>query len=368
METNIFKALHMEQNEVVMCRFLADLLDPRGWHRCGTQFLESFMREFVEFSPTDKECVHLERTCVMTEYLIDNGRRIDIMLQNPMFSVPIEAKINAGDQQGQCYDYSPYARNAKLIYLTRDGRAPSEYSRKAVNGEEVLPEERIRRVSWEKICDWLETVPGTPEQIRQYTEVIRSFLSKSEKQQPDLDLICNMLKLFQIEMDQALAGRYSLEILEDSYKSYQIWEKQNLNFCPGLNYLVKSVDSILENGLQMWFRIEVADDGCLSAGFCLVNRKEGERGTKENVTDATAEAVKRVGDLRFILSRDDWWFVWRFSNGKQDIAHDDVPNFKTMNQCAMDLLDPVKLKKFIKKTLQIFEDQLLQYLKSLPEQ
>lgn len=368
METNIFKALHMEQNEVVMCRFLADLLDPRGWHRCGTQFLESFMREFVEFSPTDKECVHLERTCVMTEYLIDNGRRIDIMLQNPMFSVPIEAKINAGDQQGQCYDYSPYARNAKLIYLTRDGRAPSEYSRKAVNGEEVLPEERIRRVSWEKICDWLETVPGTPEQIRQYTEAIRSFLSKSEKQQPDLDLICNMLKLFQIEMDQALAGRYSLEILEDSYKSYQIWEKQNLNFCPGLNYLVKSVDSILENGLQMWFRIEVADDGCLSAGFCLVNRKEGERGAKEKVTDATAEAVKRVGDLRFILSRDDWWFVWRFSNGKQDIAHDDVPNFKTMNQCAMDLLDPVKLKEFIKKTLQIFEDQLLQYLKSLPEQ
>ena len=230
-----------------------------------------------------------------------------------------------------------------------------------------MPEERIRRVSWEEICDWLETVPGTPEQIRQYAETIRAFLSKSEKQQLDLDLICNMLKLFQIEMDKALAGRYNLEILEDSYKSYQIWEKQNLNFCPGLNYLVKSADSILENGLQMWFRIEVADDGCLSAGFCLVKRKEGERGTKEKVTDAAAEAVKEVGDFRFILSRDDWWFVWRFSNGKQDIAHDDVPNFKTMNQCAMGLLDPVKLKEFIEKTLQIFEDQLLQYLKPLPE-
>lgn len=374
MERNIFRALHMEQNEVVMCRFLADLLDPRGWHGCGTQFLESFIREFVELSPAGKEFVHLERTCVMTEYRIDNGRRIDIMLQHPMFSVPIEAKINAGDQQGQCYDYYPYARNAKLIYLTRDGHAPSEYSRRSLNGREILPEESIRRISWKKICDWLETVPETPEQIRQYTAAIRSFLSKSERQQPDLDLICDMLELFQVEMDQALTKRYNLKILEDSYKSYQIWEKQNLNFCPGLNYLVQSADSILGNGLQMWFRIEVGNDGCLSAGFCLVKRKEGERGTKENVTEAAAEAVKKVGGLRFILSRDNWWFVWRFSNGKQDTDHDDVPNFKTMNQCAANLLDAQnrpdadRLREFVEETIQIFEDQLLQYLKSLPEQ
>ena len=86
-----------------------------------------------------------------------------------------------------------------------------------------------------------------------------------------------------------------------------------------------------------------------SSRHYLVNQKGGKRGTKEKVTDAVAAAVKEVGDLRFILSRDDWWFVWRFSNGKQDITHDDVPNFKTMNQCAMDLLDPVKLKEFIEK-------------------
>lgn len=31
MGTNIFTALRVAQNEVVMCRFLADLLDPEGW-------------------------------------------------------------------------------------------------------------------------------------------------------------------------------------------------------------------------------------------------------------------------------------------------------------------------------------------------
>ncbi len=30
MESNIFKALKMAQDEVLMCRFLADLLDPKG--------------------------------------------------------------------------------------------------------------------------------------------------------------------------------------------------------------------------------------------------------------------------------------------------------------------------------------------------
>ena len=81
------------------------------------------------------------------------------------------------------------------------------------------------------------------------------------------------------------------------------------------------------------------------------------------IFDSAAEAVKKVGGLRFILSRDYWWFVWRFSNGKQDADHDDVPNFKTMNQYARDLMDLTALNEFVKKTLQIFEDQLLGYLK-----
>lgn len=86
------------------------------------------------------------------------------------------------------------------------------------------------------------------------------------------------------------------------------------------------------------------------------------------VFDSAIEAIEKVGGLRCILSRDYWWFACRFSNGKQDVDHDDVPNFKTMNQCAKDLRNLAALNKFMEKILQIFEDQLLQYLKSLPEQ
>lgn len=177
-----------------------------------------------------------------------------------------------------------------------------------------------------------------------------------------------MLGEFRNQIGQRLAANYGLELLEDSFKSYHedVWEKKNqsLTFCPGLNYHIKSVEfsGPENNNLQMWFRIEVADDGYLSAGFCLANRGDGKPGAPVKIFDSAAEAVKKVGGLRFILSRDYWWFVWRFSNGKQDADHDDVPNFKTMNQCAKDLRNLAALNKFMEKILQIFEGQLLQYL------
>ncbi|MCI9375776.1 MAG: PD-(D/E)XK nuclease family protein [Oscillibacter sp.] len=361
MESNLFMALRMEQNEVVMCRFLADLLDPKGWHKRKTQFLKSFLRDVVQLKDVEK--ARLENTCVMTEYRIDNDRRIDIMLQNPAFSVPIEAKINAGDQESQCYDYFPYVRNAKLVYLTKWGDAPSEWSRKETNGKgKEIPKEELCCISWKDICIWLEKESGTLEPVRQYTEAIRSFLPKLEKRHSDCGLVCDVLTAFRREMGQGLADRYGLVELPHSYKSYQDWEKiQGLSFCPGLNYRVQ--DANFSDSQQMWFRIEVADDGYLSAGFCLVNVKAGEYGKKAKTKDFAVEELYRQFDqFRFILSRDGWWFVWRFSNGKQGVFQDDVPNFKTMNLCAANLRCPKKQAEFVTETIQIFKDQLLEYL------
>lgn len=391
MGTNIFTALRVAQNEVVMCRFLADLLDPEGWHECKMKFLESFIERFVKLENVEKKNLHLERTCVMTEYLIDNGKRIDIMLQNPAFSVPIEVKINARDQQSQCYDYAFYARHSKLVYLTKDGHLPSEWSRKAKDGKKEVSKEEICCVSWEELCRWLEEAkdsnwlkkkPEALTQVAQYIAAIQPFWTKGET--PCTNDCCNLVRFllreFQNQIAKRLAADYGLELLDRSFKSYHedVWEKKNqsLAFCPGLNYRIKGVEfpEPKNNSLQMWFRIEVAGDGYLSAGFCLANPDRGEGKIQWKVTDSAAKAAEKVGGLRFILSRDNWWFVWRFSNGKQDVDHDDVPNFKAMNQCAANLLDAQnrpdlgRLREFVEKTIQIFEDQLLQYLKSLPEQ
>ncbi|MCI9187101.1 MAG: PD-(D/E)XK nuclease family protein [Oscillospiraceae bacterium] len=361
MTVNMFKALRIEQNEVMMCRFLADLLDPHGWHGYRAKFLKSFLRDVIKLG--DFEDTLLERTCVMTEYLIEKDRRIDIMLQNPEFSIPIEAKINARDQQSQCYDYQPYARNAQLVYLTKEGTPPDEASRRAADGTgEATP---IVLISWKQICLWLEEESAPLEQVRQYTEAIRSFLPVPQKPQAGGDLLClvrEVLEEFRHTMAQGTAAQFGLEELPHSYKSYLDWEeKQHLKFCPGLNYRVRHAAFSQKETLQMWFRIEVADDGYLAAGFCLADVKPGKSGSKVNANSIPLEAIKHLD--RCILSRDNWWFVWRFSNGRQDAARDDVPNFRTMNEYAQKLGTASEREKFVKAAVRIFTDQLLGYLK-----
>lgn len=388
MESNIFKALRVAQDEVLMCRFLADLLDPKGRKSAGnkpdTAFLKSFLEVLLQMDSAKLK--NLERTCVMTEYLIDNGRRIDIMLQHPQFSIPIEVKIHAGDQEAQCYDYHFYARNAKLVYLTKSNEMkPSLWTMQSKDKRNTLEESAVTCVSWRSICTWLEEwrtrQPKSDqnaellEQVRQYIEATEWFLDSPKKQPADSSLACAVLSAFKEAIDwKALAETYQLEWLEDSYKSYcsaelkkeKKTDLQRLNFCPGVNYKVKAEGlEFSDPSWEVWFRIETSDDGYLVGGFCLVERKKENGWMPVKVDDAAMETVKkRFPAFRVIASRSNWWFVWRYSNGKQAVSYNDVPNFKTMNQCAMDLRDPVK---FVEETLQIFEDQLLQYLKSLPE-
>lgn len=391
MESNIFKALRVAQDEVLMCRFLADLLDPKGRKPAGnkpdTAFLKSFLEVLLQMDSAKLK--NLERTCVMTEYLIDNGRRIDIMLQHPQFSIPIEVKIHAGDQEAQCYDYHFYARNAKLVYLTKSNEMkPSLWTMQSKDKRNTLEESAVTCISWKSICTWLEEwrekqpEPGQNaellEQVRQYIEAIEWFLANPKRLPADSSLACAVLEAFKEAIDRkAIAEPYQLEWLEDSYKSYcsaelkkeKKTDLQRLNFCPGVNYKVKAEGlEFSDPNREVWFRIEASDDGYLVGGFCLVEKKRENGWMPVKVDDVAMETVKKqFPAFRVIASRSNWWFVWRYSNGKQAVSYDDVPNFKTMNQCAMDLLrDPVKLKEFMEETLQIFEDQLLQYLKFLP--
>lgn len=390
MGDNIFKTLRVAQDEVVMCRFLAGLLDPNGYKSTednpDTTFLESFLRDVYEMEDAELKGLRLEKTCVMTEYIIDKGKRIDIMLQHPQFSIPIEVKINAGDQEAQCYDYYSYASNAKLVYLTKNEEtSPSLWSMQSGDKEDILDKSAVKCISWRKICDWLdkwsEKQPKTDknaellEHVRQYIETINWFLDNPKKQPANCSLACDVLDAFRKAIDgKAIAKTYQLEWLKDSHKSYcgsewNEWNKndktdlQRLNFCPGVNYRVESIR--FSEPRELWFRIEVSDDGYLVGGFCLVE-KTGNNWKSIKVDDEAMEAVKeRFPDFRVIASRSYWWFTWRYSNGKQAVSYDDVPNFKAMNQCAANLLgDNDKLEKFVGRTLQIFEDQLLEYLKT----
>ena len=83
---NLFRTLEISGKEVLMCRFLADLLNPEGDHGCGILFLKTFLEEVLqEKRMSDSLLAH---TIITKEYVIDKERRIDLVIRNADFLFP----------------------------------------------------------------------------------------------------------------------------------------------------------------------------------------------------------------------------------------------------------------------------------------
>lgn len=104
---NIFKVLEVSRREVILCRFIADLLDPNGSHGLGITPLTIFVSEVLKRGDVTVDERYFQ---VETEYLIDNNRRIDIVIRDVKNNIvfPIEVKIDAKDQDAQLSDYYKY--------------------------------------------------------------------------------------------------------------------------------------------------------------------------------------------------------------------------------------------------------------------
>ncbi|MFD2175975.1 PD-(D/E)XK nuclease family protein [Veronia pacifica] len=118
---NLFNVLRSAHDEVRLhSRFLADLLNPEGRHQHGRRFLDLFLSNIeVTLSEIPK---------VLLEY-----RNIDILIRAGDIAVVVENKIYADDQPEQLLRYHEIMKDEgvktiHLIYLTLDGRQPSEQS------------------------------------------------------------------------------------------------------------------------------------------------------------------------------------------------------------------------------------------------
>ena len=334
---NIFNVLEIRKKEVIMCRFLADLLSPEGQHKCGILFLKSFLQDVLkEYRMSDTLLAH---TDVIKEFGIDNERRIDIVIQNAYFLIPMEVKIYAGEQKGQCYDYYKNAKNSPIIYLTRFGDIPSENSRKKIDRTDVLPLDKIKCISWkDDICDWLTGLLGQLDEpirsmVMQYIDAIHIITDERNKKtlEKSLEVLYESPEYFSagIEIEKAMkpaklnlirlvfddfkeemktvTTKYGLELEKDA--NYYVYdEKCNEKFYdgngstyPGLNYLVKKA-KFREKNLQMWFRIEVEYN--LYAGITIFDtdaKSEDEFSGGYEVDEITVQMIKQIAQY---LDRD----------------------------------------------------------------
>ena len=206
---NLFKVLGVTRKEVIMCRFLTHLLDPNGKHGAGSVYLSRFLKILGMSVPDEM----LKKAYVDNEYVITDDRRIDIVIQFGSTFIPIEVKIDAGDQESQCYDYYTFASgidpNAFVVYLTKDGKKPSDYS--LCSGTNSVPTGKIKCLSFEKdIIGWLNEICAVSSEpmknvIAQYISAIEEFTKdpKGELLMDIADKICENVDTFRTAIEIA---------------------------------------------------------------------------------------------------------------------------------------------------------------------
>ncbi|AOY87703.1 hypothetical protein BKP64_05690 [Marinobacter salinus] len=137
---NIFSILGVQRDENrTHSRYLAELLSPSGRHGEGSQFLNAFVKDVLGLSLDVSGPIKVTR-----ELATEDRRRVDIVVESTDLIIGVEVKIDAGDQKAQLHDYfteiSQRAKNRKtvvLAYLTLDGKAPSGYSLRGLEQENV---------------------------------------------------------------------------------------------------------------------------------------------------------------------------------------------------------------------------------------
>jgi len=371
---NLFSVLGIETKEVLICRVLADLLNPRGQHGMGSVYLELFLKEVLHWQAVNSDVV--KHAVVTAEYLIDEDRRIDLVIETAGQFLPVEVKILAGEQKAQCLDYYRFSRakdpRTKVIYLTRFGTMPSAYS--LSDGTERVPEADLICISFkEHFIDTIRTITGitrenmtdmTAQEIAGSADSLRAAmqiadslnLAKKQVLRSVMEEFVTQMKpleqKYHLEREQNI-GWYGYEAQVDTFYDHAY------TTYPGINYIVK--DAVMIRTYQLWLRIEV--DNRLFAGFCVFDpAASSKEGLGNQVDDYDKETRNCVEQILKVTKADQsaWWAVWRYLPTGSVKESSEVPDFKAMNDAAVALADEEARKKFVTEAVKrIVNNQLI---------
>lgn len=411
---NIFKILEVSDKEVFICRLLADMINPMGMHHKGRFYLKRFLEDVLEVKEVDEDFIS---NCeVEKEYLIPNtGRRIDIVIHSDALFIPIEFKINAGEQKSQCYDYYQYAKKQNgsketvLYYITKYGTYPSPYSTSKYDGDDkiidMLEPGMIVPVSFrEKVVYWLREMisyediySGWKSIMEQYLKVVEGFTGINDKELDKMitdtllenednfrsglhianaintakaKLIVYVMKEFEKQMVPVMEKYNIKEELNYNYYTYreqateEFYTTKKYSTFPGINYVVASLD---EN-YQLWFRIEIEHQ--LFAGFCVFDCSAGtELSAGDKVTDRSRDLEKKVSEYlgmkNIDCSADNWWVKYVYlptGSSRYQGETEMIPDFRIMNDAAVELVDKGKRERFVTECIEVIEGVLLDRL------
>jgi PD-(D/E)XK nuclease superfamily len=161
----LLHALWVHHNEVMMCRGLAWLLTPDGWHGLGTAVLDGLLVHLGV--PTEGSA----RAVVTTEES-RGDTRADVLVRFEGVAVLIEAKIWALEQRQQADrladDFGE--ETPHLVFLTREGNLPSTA---------VTSRDRWHPITWSTIAEivasGVSTMPDCEPGVNEYQRTLEFY-------------------------------------------------------------------------------------------------------------------------------------------------------------------------------------------------
>lgn len=368
---NIFSILRQESEEVALhSRFLAELLDPNGSHKCGDIFQKLFMKNVFDSNWEDEESL-------VVQYEISMGSfgRVDILLKGTKHVYVIENKIYADDQPKQLERYfkafqGKYSdNNIHIFYLTLDGHKASDNSRGGIH------EDKVNLISYElNILSWLELcakesfrTPHLRETIIQYITLIKKLTGQSLSMEHKMEVVKLLLtennfeyalsiekslvqakieiqKLVWKELiDEFKSKNYHFNFVKSNFDSelYSICDGfylsgKNRSRCYGMEIKVADV-----NGYTIHMVVEIYHR--IYYGFAAaLNGKRGEFVDDVNKVDPSLQnKISMLTDWSQTPGKD-WWFAYKYPQEKI--------NFMTFDGTTAKLANPEYRKTWVEKT------------------
>jgi len=355
---NIFGVLEISRKEVLMTRFLADIINPTGMHCQGDKYLRSFFRTVLELQynppysvitefPIDQELLRQpDQAIIETQKQKDASRRIDIVIKSDKEFIPIEVKIDAEDQRLQCFDYINYAESHNghlLFYLSKNGKYPSAMSIGTLTDKQ---KENIKALSFKThILNWLDLIieQETDNQIQQafiqYKNAIGDFTDMIDQKE------LNEIKTRLIRDPQSMKAAIGIsEAIHDAKRDLML-------------KVLTDIHNAIEKKYTTICGIDNPDFLQRITEYSF-EKNESTKPTLSYCTDSGKQfSICIDWRLWLNLGPDENWIY--LPSGTQNITGS--YNFHDMDECVINLLDEENRKNFttdvincIKRTLKEF--------------
>jgi len=214
---NIFDAANIGHREIIHTQLLSELLSPNGSHNQKDKFLKIFLDILgLNFKLKNPKCY--------PEYIIDNNRRIDILIDDNDFIIAIEAKIFAKDSDNQLKDYYDFLnknkKESKLFYLTLNGNLPSENSLNDLSNNDIIIIS-FKNEIYKWITECIKEVSDIPiirDGLYQYELLLERLTNKNKKKEEEVKEV--------ISKDSE-----SIKAADEIFKNYEdVWYEKEEEF------------------------------------------------------------------------------------------------------------------------------------------